>query len=78
MDGVPGVFWRCPAFLQGPSTHNPTWILRKIRASKKMADLPSACEIRVNLPNVAKHAFGDQMAPNVQNSLPQTEQGLYP
>ena len=28
MAGVPGVFWRCPAVLQGPSTHNPTWVLR--------------------------------------------------
>ena len=26
MAGVPGVFWRCPAVLQGPSTHNPTWV----------------------------------------------------
>ena len=29
MAGVPGVFWRCPAVLQGPSTHNPTWVAGK-------------------------------------------------
>ena len=29
MAGVPGVFWRCPAVLQGPSTHNPTLVAGK-------------------------------------------------
>jgi hypothetical protein len=28
------------------------------------------CVDGVNLPHVAKHAFGDQMGPNVQNSMP--------
>ena len=26
MAGVPGVFWRSPAVLWGPTTHNPTWV----------------------------------------------------
>ena len=29
MAGVPGVFWRCLAALQGPSTHNPAWVAGK-------------------------------------------------
>ena len=29
-----------------------------------------ACGNGVNLPHVAKHAFGDQMAPNVQKAMP--------
>ena len=34
MAGVPGVFWRSPAVLQGPSTHNPTLVLRKTHTLK--------------------------------------------
>ena len=34
MAGVPGVFWRCPAVLWGPTTHNPAWVLRKTHTSK--------------------------------------------
>ena len=26
MASVPGVVWRCPVVLQGPSTHNPAWV----------------------------------------------------
>ena len=26
MAGVPGVFWRSPAVLWGPSIHNPAWV----------------------------------------------------
>ena len=29
-----------------------------------------ACGNGVNLPHVAKHAFGDQMGPNVQKAMP--------
>ena len=29
MAGVPGVFCRFPVVLQGPSTHNPTWVAGK-------------------------------------------------
>ena len=34
MAGVPRVFWRSPAVLQGPSTHNPTWAAGKTHTSK--------------------------------------------
>ena len=40
MAGVPGVFWRCPAVLQGPSTHNPTLVLRKTHTSKNWPIFP--------------------------------------
>ena len=29
MAGVPGALWRLLAVLQGPSTHNPTWVAGK-------------------------------------------------
>ena len=32
--GVPRVFWRCPAGLQGPSTHNSTCVYGETRTSK--------------------------------------------
>ena len=35
MAGVPRVFWRCPAVLQGPSTHDLTWVGWKTHTSKK-------------------------------------------
>ena len=40
MAGVPGVFWRCPAALQGPSTHNSTWVPRKTHTSKNWPIFP--------------------------------------
>ena len=40
MAGVPGVFWRCPAVLQGPSTHNPAWVLWKTHTSKNWLIFP--------------------------------------
>ena len=38
--GVPGVFWRCPAVLQGPSTHNPAWVAGKTLILKKWPIFP--------------------------------------
>ena len=40
MAGVPGVFWRCPAALQGSSTHNSAWVLRKTHTSKNWPIFP--------------------------------------
>ena len=40
MAGVPGVFWRCPAVLQGPSTHNPAWIAGKTLILKNWPIFP--------------------------------------
>ena len=40
MAGVPGVFWRCPAVLQGPSTHNSTWVPGKPHTSKNWPVFP--------------------------------------
>ena len=40
MAGVPGVFWRCPAVLKGPSTHNPTLVLRKTLILKNWPIFP--------------------------------------
>ena len=70
MAGVPGVFWRCPAVLWGPSTHNPTWVQGKPILRKIGRFSLCACGNGVNLPHVAKHAFGDQMGPNVQKPMP--------
>ena len=38
--GVPGVFWRCQAVLQGPSTHNPTWVAGKTLILKNWPIFP--------------------------------------
>ena len=70
MAGVPGVFWRSPAVLWGPSTPNPTWVEGKTRTSKIGRVSLYACGNGVNLPHVAKHAFGDQMGPNMQKAMP--------
>ena len=40
MAGVPGVFWRCPAVLQGPSTHNPTLVAGKTLILKNWPIFP--------------------------------------
>ena len=40
MAGVPGVFWRCPAASQGPSTHNPAWVPGKTHTSKNWPIFP--------------------------------------
>ena len=40
MAGVPGVFWRCPAVLQCPSTHNPTWVAGKTLILKNWPIFP--------------------------------------
>ena len=40
MAGVPGVFWRCPAVLQGPSTHNPALVAGKTLILKKLLIFP--------------------------------------
>jgi hypothetical protein len=40
MAGVPGVFWRCPAVLQGPSTHNPTLVAGKTLILKNWLIFP--------------------------------------
>ena len=45
------------------STENPNF--------EKLADFPlDACGNGVDLPHVAKHAFGDQMGPSVQKAMP--------
>ena len=40
MAGVPGVFWRCLAVLQGPSTHNPAWVAGKTLILKNWPIFP--------------------------------------
>ena len=70
MAGVPGVFWRCPAVLWGPSTPNPTWVQGKPILRKIGRFSLYACGNGVDLPHVAKHAFGDQMGPNMQKAMP--------
>ena len=40
MAGVPGVFWRYPAVLWGPSTHNPAWVAGENPYFEKLADFP--------------------------------------
>ena len=40
MAGVPGVFWRCRAALQGPCTYNSTWVPGKTHTSKKWLIFP--------------------------------------
>ena len=40
MAGVPGVFWRSPAVLQGPCTHNPTLVAGKTHTSKNWPIFP--------------------------------------
>ena len=64
--GVPGVFWRCPAVLQGIIQR---WFKGKPELRKIGRFSLYACGNGVNLPHVAKHAFGDQMGPNVQKHM---------
>ena len=66
MGGVPGVFWRCPAVLWGPSTHNPALVLRKTHTSKncpifricmwKWAESAPCGQARFWRPNGHQHA----------------------
>ena len=65
---VPEAFWRCPADLWGPSTPNPAWVAGKTLILKIGRFSLYACGNRVDLPHVAKHAFGDQMGPNTQKA----------
>ena len=69
MAGVPGVFWRCPAVLQGPSTHNPAWFQGKPILLKIGRFSLYACGNGVDLPHLAKRAFRDQIGPNVQKAM---------
>ena len=70
MAGVPGVIWRSPAVLWGPSTPNSSWVLRKTHTFKNWPIFLYACGNGVNLPHFTKHAFRDKMGPNVQNPMP--------
>ena len=71
MAGVPGVSWRCPAVLWGPSTPPiQRWFQGKSILLKVGQFSLYACGNGVDLPHVAKHAFGDQMGPNVQKAMP--------
>ena len=64
------VFWRCPAVLWGPSTPNPAWVLGKTLIFKNWPIFIICMWNGVDLPHVPKHAFGDQMGPNVQKAMP--------
>ena len=80
MAGVPGVFWRCLAVLQGPSTHNPAWVLRKTHTSKNWPIFPicmwkwggsapsgQARVSRPNWPQCAKsHAAWQSLSPRAE------------
>ena len=70
MAGVPGLFWRSPAVFWGPSTPNPTWILRKPLILKNWPISLYACGNGLNLPHLAERAFGDQMDTNMQKAMP--------
>ena len=68
MAGVPEVFWRSPVVFWGPFTHNPTLVPGK--PLEKIGQFFCVCSDGVNLPHVAKRAFGNQMGPNVQKAMP--------
>ena len=58
--GVLGVFRRCSAALWAPSTPNSTQVLWNPHLLKKRLIFPHACGSVLDLPHVAKHAFGSQ------------------
>ena len=57
MTGVPGVFWRCPAVLWGPSTPNPTQVSWKTLILKNWLIFPASCGYVVVLPHMAQVRF---------------------
>ena len=71
MPGVPRVFWRPPVVFWGPSTPNPTWVLRKTHTSKKLADVPCVhVEMWWICPILPSTPFRDKVGPHVRESMP--------
>ena len=65
MAGVPGVFWRCPAALQGPSTHTG-----RIGSRKQLAGgVPWGCS------GGAQRSYGDHLHP-IRLRFAETNAGL--